>query len=378
MTAASTARGARVNRPPVLFRLETRKNTGTESIRLPLLAMSNAPGGPPHAPQQRNAPPADLLNVRSARCSPRSASDLPRRIPLPMATLTPSTDILFPASGYVSSILHQSIVHFLTRLQLPPPLHYPAYPRAPFPSVTGDYLLRAVYHHPLNPFAFPPLDLHSRRPWDGEHEDGNANSKRRRASYPDYLRGFWHALADVRLCDNVLTLPHGLNWPGTELRTIFVRECYVALADAIFRDAKLPSARAVTADTRIPVKDSKRCWTVVGNPGARLRFADLPPIIAAADLHAGIGKTYFLNYLTWRLRQETAVKRVICELTRTVFLDLTNEEVFETKAELPIGPDPTRARWMLFDNTTDGPPIGTSPAVLVTSSGFVSVVLDGC
>ena len=81
--------------------------------------------------------------------------------------------------------------------------------------------------------------------------------------------------------------------------------------------------------------------------------------------HSGIGKTMFLHYMTWRLRQIPSVTRIILERVRWDFLDLAREQVL-SRAGLPRAA-PSTSQWVLFDSTTEGPPIGLWPAVLVTS-----------
>ena len=76
----------------------------------------------------------------------------------------------------------------------------------------------------------------------------------------------------------------------------------------------------------------------------------------------------FLHYMTWRLRQIPSVTSVILERVRWDFLDLAREQVL-SRAGLPRAA-PSTSQWVLFDSTTEGPPIGLWPAVLVTSPKY--------
>jgi hypothetical protein len=86
--------------------------------------------------------------------------------------------------------------------------------------------------------------------------------------------------------------------------------------------------------------------------------------------YAGIGKSMFMFYLTWRLRRIPAVRTVIKQrIGWKDFVDIANEQVIPTMAELP--PDSRMDRWFLFDSNQ--PPIGLWPSVLVTSPKYDEV-----
>lgn len=86
-------------------------------------------------------------------------------------------------------------------------------------------------------------------------------------------------------------------------------------------------------------------------------------VIRLLTYSAGIGKTVFIFYLMWRLRQIPTVTTVVQQVVgRTECFDFTAEQIIP-RAELPLGPKP--GWWFLFDSTA--PPIGLGPAVLVTS-----------
>lgn len=91
--------------------------------------------------------------------------------------------------------------------------------------------------------------------------------KKSRPSYPDYLRGFWNALAKAELKDGCVVLPEGHVWDEYGTRKVFVRDCYEALADIILRDVGLLAANEGKG---APTSVSTRCWTVLGNPGMYL------------------------------------------------------------------------------------------------------------
>lgn len=76
----------------------------------------------------------------------------------------------------------------------------------------------------------------------------------------------------------------------------------------------------------------------------------------------------FLHYLTWRLRQIPSVTSVIMERVRRDFVDIGNEKVLLSKADLPQ--NSSLHQWVLFDSTDNGPPIGVWPSVLVTSPKY--------
>lgn len=88
---------------------------------------------------------------------------------------------------------------------------------------------------------------------------------------------------------------------------------------------------------------------------------------------AGIGKSMFLHYMTWRLRQIDTVKCVIQQRAGSVFLDHANEVIIKTKHDLPLETDPSR--WILFDSTDGGAPSGIKPSVLVTSPKYTTIIL---
>lgn len=94
---------------------------------------------------------------------------------------------------------------------------------------------------------------------------GMPEPKKSRPSYPDFLRGFWNALEKAELKDGCVTLPGGHVWDEYGTRTIFVRDCYEALADTILHDAGLLAA---DHGKGAPTSVLTRCWTVLGNPGA--------------------------------------------------------------------------------------------------------------
>jgi hypothetical protein len=89
--------------------------------------------------------------------------------------------------------------------------------------------------------------------------------KRQRVSYPDYLRGFWGALARAEEKGGCIVLPEPHVWSPDHGRKIFVRACYQALADAILRDAGLlaPAESSVVA-----LRTGTHYWTILGNPGS--------------------------------------------------------------------------------------------------------------
>ena len=90
----------------------------------------------------------------------------------------------------------------------------------------------------------------------------------------------------------------------------------------------------------------------------------LPPCFSRLLTYcAGIGKTVFMFYLMWRLRQIPTVMAVVQQMVgRTDCFDFINEQLLP-RAELPAGPK--QGWWFLFDSTA--PPVGLGPSVLVTS-----------
>lgn len=184
--------------------------------------------------------------------------------------------------------------------------------------------------------------------------------KKQRVSYPDYLRGFWGALARAEEKGDCIVLPEPHIWSPDHGHKIFVRDCYRALADAILRDAGLlapPESSAVA----VAFCTGTHYWTILGNPGSDMMqhgyFIYLPTLLA------GIGKTVFMFYLMWRLRQIPTIKTVVQQVVgRTECFDFTTEQII-LRADLPLGPK--TGWWFLFDSAA--PPIGLGPAVLVTS-----------
>jgi len=94
--------------------------------------------------------------------------------------------------------------------------------------------------------------------------------KRPRVSYPEYLHGFWDALARAEEKDGCIVLPAPYKWDRASGDKIFVRKCYKALADAILRDAGLldPLPESPESTPGVIRYSSKCCWTILGNPGA--------------------------------------------------------------------------------------------------------------
>lgn len=82
----------------------------------------------------------------------------------------------------------------------------------------------------------------------------------------------------------------------------------------------------------------------------------------------GIGKTHFLNYLTWRLQSTNKVSCIIREFPQSPgLLNLANDKILRRADLTSLGPDASLSRWILFDSTKNGPPVDIWPAVLVTS-----------
>jgi len=181
--------------------------------------------------------------------------------------------------------------------------------------------------------------------------------KKQRVSYPDYLHGFWGALARAEEKGDCIVLPEPHVWSPDHGRKIFVRACYQALADAILRDAGLLAPLESSA-----LRTGTHYWTILGNPGSGVMHTWL--FVYLATLLAGIGKTVFMFYLMWRLRQIPTVATVVQQFVGQIgcLVDIANEEIM-SRADLLLGLN--WGRWFLFDSTA--PPIGLGPAVLVTS-----------